>query len=681
VTAERNKVRYLKLSGSSLKKCLDGVHQATSYCNTNGIVLSVLTDGITWVIFKTFVLGEPFINKEAIVFPSLEAVESDFSLFYELLSRESVNQRLYNAIFDNIHNKRVNLSQEFYTAIPEGEIKLSQKSDIAFDLDKVFERYLSAMAGNDDEELLIECFVESRESRIADFSLEKMTANVLGNITTEKGVNEQLNTLIESSVISDSDGKLGTDQTVFIVGPTGAGKTTFLDRFFKKTLTRAVKEKCAIVNINCLDSSGNEDTIVSWLTERFIKKIETNMYNGSPTWNQLMSLYHGEYIKRSQGVDKYLYDVDKERFKIKFGEFMEKLVEKDREGYLIRLLRDLIQNRQALPIFVVDNTDENSIAFKQKIFQYLQSIRREVKHSMSIFPVTDKSAWSFSKTDIFGIYDSRSFFLPTPSPRDVFRKRAEFLKDKINTVKTDSSRGKYFADKGIQISIDDLDGFTRVLESIFVDHDFTSKTIGQLTNYNIRRTLKLSQRVLTSSVIKIEDLIRSFISEKPVVTKYTRFIDALLRGNYQLHKKGDTPEIISIYDVDSKIKQSPLLVLRILTLLQTALHNGRTIDEQHLAVDSIISYFDAIGCGEIATERALINLLNASLIESYDISISKLSPEQKLAISHKGKAHLDLASKNSVFFYQMALTTYITDKDVAYSGKNSQSFRFYPIAS
>ena len=59
--------------------------------------------------------------------------------------------------------------------------------------------------------------------------------------------------------------------------------------------------------------------------------------------------------------------------------------------------------------------------------------------------------------------------------------------------------------------------------------------------------------------------------------------------------------------------------------------------------------------------------MNASLIESYDISISKLSPEQKLAISHKGKAHLDLASKNSVFFYQMALTTYITDRDVAES--------------
>lgn len=30
--------------------------------------------------------------------------------------------------------------------------------------------------------MLVDCFVETRESRIADFSLERLTKNVLGNI-------------------------------------------------------------------------------------------------------------------------------------------------------------------------------------------------------------------------------------------------------------------------------------------------------------------------------------------------------------------------------------------------------------------------------------------------------------------------------------------------------------------
>lgn len=671
-TAQTSNIKHLKVSGSSLKDAITGIEQAASYAVPNGIVLAVLTDGLSWMIFKTFVQDSPYKEKEAIVFPSLEAVEKDFYQFYELLSRECCNKRIYNSIFDSIHNNRTNLSQELYAPFPADEIKLLQKSDLAFDLEQVFNQYLSAMAGNEDDNLLIECFVESRESRIADFSLEKMTTNVLGNISLGEDVNEQLSRLIETSVVNDS--KSGTDQTVFIVGPTGAGKTTFLERFFKKTLTRGVREQCSIISVNCLDSTGNEASIIQWLTEEIIRKIEADLFDGgTPSWDELRTLYHGEYLRRAKGVDEKLYNKDKQEFQIQFGKYMEGQVESDREGYLRRLLNELVSNRKRLPVFIIDNTDENSIEFKQRIFQFMQSLRREVKFAMAIFPVTDKSAWSFSKTDLFSIYESRSFFLPTPSPRDVFRKRAEYLKHKIKQVRSDKEKKLYFAEKGISISIDNLDGFTQALESIFVQHDFTSKTVGQLTNYNIRRTLALSQRVLTSSIIKIEDLVRSYASGKPIATKYTKFIDALLRGNYQLFKRGDTPELIPIFDVDSKTIQSPLLMLRILALLQNVMNNERNIEDQHMGINSIINYFDSIGGGEVAIENSLLTLLESGLVETYDISSKKIAPDQKVAITPKGKAHLDLATRNSVFFYQMALTSSIVDKDLVEEIKSIQN--------
>ena len=55
----------------------------------------------------------------------------------------------------------------------------------------------------------------------------------------------------------------------------------------------------------------------------------------------------------------------------------------------------------------------------------------------------------------------------------------------------------------------------------------------------------------------------------------------------------------------------------------------------------------------------------AKLIEPYDMSSTTLSSKKKLAISYKGRAHLKLASRNSVYFYQMALTTAITDSSIA----------------
>ena len=121
--------------------------------------------------------------------------------------------------------------------------------------------------------MLINCFVETRESRIADFSLEKITANVLGNISpNNKDVDKELANLIEMSVEVESG------QTIFIVGPTGAGKSAFLDRFFRKTLSNKLRQQCLVVRVNCLDASGREKTVLRWLTEQLIACLEELLY-------------------------------------------------------------------------------------------------------------------------------------------------------------------------------------------------------------------------------------------------------------------------------------------------------------------------------------------------------------------------------------------------------------------
>ncbi len=678
-TIEKKQVRHLKISGSSLKRAMPGIDQAASYSLANGIPITVLTDGISWIVFKTFTPGENFKTKEAIVFPSLEAVISSFSYFFDLLSKGQFNKRLYNSIFDDLHNKRLLLTQGLISPLAESDVKISQKSDIAFDLDRVFSNFFSRLTGDVDEDLLIECFVETRESRIADFSLEKMTMSVLGNIVPkDKSVDTELASLIKTNVETDPS---ESGQTVFIVGPTGAGKTTFLDRFFRKTLPNSIRRKCVLIRVNCLDATGREDTALTWITERLISELEKEVYKeGAPTWDELLGLYMGEYKRRLGGVDAQLYTRDKQAFKEKFGEFLDQKVESDREGYLKRILEDVVNNRGMLPIILIDNTDEFTNEYKQKFFQFTQSLRRHINHCLVIFPVTDKSAWSFSKTDIFGIYESRSFFLPTPSPREVFRKRIDFLKNAIaehGENKNNKNKKTYLSGTGIKISIQNLDGFAQVLENIFVDHDYTSKTLGELTNYNIRRTLLLSQRIMTSSVIKIEDLIKSYLIGKFVATDFATFMEALMKGDYEVYKQGDNHEIYPIFQVDSEVRQSPLLNLRILTLLDSANKGSRTVEDKHLGIQSVIDYFNSIGCSESAMDKVLMSLLDAGLIEPYDASNRNLSQDQKLAISYRGVVHLRLATHNSVFFYQMALTTAVTNEEVALKIKSIYSSKLF----
>lgn len=659
-TANKERIKYLQLSGSALKRNDDGITQAASYALPNGLPLAILTDGQSWIFFKPFIQGENFKSKEAIVFPSLNSILNDFSVFYDLIHKHQIRNRVYHRVFDELHENRNIVIDSFKAPFSEDSIMLSRKSELAFDLEKIFDNFFDRIT--EDDELIYSCFVESQESKIAEFSLEKMTASILGNITKyEESIDSQLAVIVKTALAEENnDGR-----TVFIIGPTGSGKTTFIERFFKKTLITDLRQRCLLININCLDFTGNEEGITAKLIERVINIIENLIYdNSGPSWTQLQGLYHSEYKKQSTGLYSRLYIHDKEKFKDKFTEYLEKKVAEDREGYLVRILIDAIKNRKMLPVFIIDNTDEFSLSFQEKVFQFSQSLKRNINHCLVIFPVTDKSAWRFSKTDIFGIYESKSFFLPTPSPREVFNKRIEFLKSKITSE--DGEKKRYFLSKGIQVSIANIEAFAGAIEDIFVQHDYTSKTVGEFANYNIRRTLLLAKRVLTSSEIKIDDLIKSYISHKPISTDYNKFMDALIKGNYEFFKESsDSPEVLNIFTVDKKIKQSPLLKIRILKLLKSIDKADSKIEERHISVDSLTSYFDGLGCSESGMFAALKYLLENQLVEAFDNTITDIGIDQKLAITHRGRVHLKLATSNSAFFFQMALVTPIRNEDAA----------------
>ena len=668
-TAVIEKHRTLKISGSSLKNCMSGIQQAFSYASESGIPISVVTDGITWIIFKTWIQGSGYKEKEAFVFPSLKAIENSFGIFYELLAYECYSNKTYNLLFDQIHNSRSSLSIPIHAPLESDEINILQKSPIAFDLEKIFNSFFTQLIGERNSEIMNECFVESNESRIADYSLEKITNSILNNLPKDKyRVENELSDLIRDNVQAELSSDY--DLSVFIVGPTGSGKTTYIDRFFAKILPKSTRESCLTINVNCLDASGEKSTATAWIAEEIILMLERDLFDeGHPGYKDLQGMYFSQYKRMASGYLKKIYENDRNAFDEKFAEFLEAEIRGNREGYLESLLHFAIHNRKKLPIIIVDNTDEFTLDFKIQIFQFCNSYRRKVKHCMLMFPVTDKSAWSFSKTDIFTIHQSRSFFLPTPSPREVFRKRIEYLNKKL--VFADLAQKKeYLTNKGIKIELKDITKFAQVLEDIFVENNFTAKTLGELTNYNIRSIMNLSKRIITSPVMRIEDLITSYVTTEPI--SYAKFIDALIRGDYEAYRvsTGEDFGVIPIFKVDSSKAHSPLLMLRILALLKATKFSGRDIEEKHLTVQSIVQYFEALGADELDIERCLAELVSLKLTEPYDPSISALSNSQKLAITYKGLAHYDLATKNSVYFYQMAITTGIADPEIVYQIKN-----------
>lgn len=659
----QDKLSHYKIKGPALREVSAEISQTFQYGSRLGAPICVLTDGNVWIIFKTFSDGVSYFEQEAFTFHSINAVFENFSEFYELLSKECVSQRLYATVFDKMKHGRLSLNRELYTAIAQDEIKLLPQSDMAFDVDRIFKAFFQKLTGDQDEELLVECFVDTKESRFADYSIEKITNHIISNIRKENiDITDQLQEAVSDTIESE----LG--ETIFIIGPTGAGKSTFITRFFSKTLNKDVRDSCIVTRINFIKHTGDLDVQLDWITEQIIASLEKQIFeSGQADWESLRGLYFDIYQRRSQGVDKLLYEKDKPAFQLKFSSVIEEHVETKREDYLQRLLKNIVNNRKKLPVIVIDNTDEFSIDVKTKLFQYFNALKLQCGHMLLVFPITDKSAWSFFRTEISNIHTSKSFALPTPPPREVFRRRIDFIKAKIEAEAISHAgeqRASYFTTKGIRVQFENLAKFVAVIETLFVDDETLSTLVGELANYNIRVALALSNRIMASPILDVDALVKSYISGRSAIPERYKIIKSLICGRYS-HQWKDVAEIFSIFDSQKNYVTSPLIYIRVLGYLNELKRNSKTVDQMYITVDSVLEYFDPLLSSEPAIFECLKTLWESQLIDSFDPSGGVFGSDQRVGITPRGQAHLRLALNDWSFVGELALTAELDNESVA----------------
>ena len=244
-------------------------------------------------------------------------------------------------------------------------------------------------------------------------------------------------------------------------------------------------------------------------------------------------------------------------------------------------------------------------------------------------------------------------------------KKIEYLREKKSKELIKSGKKDYMTVSGITIKIGNLDAFAAVIESIFVNQDYPAKQVGEFSNFNMRKALGLAKRVITSAVIHLEDLVKSYITGEMVAPNPAAFANALIKGDYDFYKPGDEPLLFPIFQIDHAIVQSPLLNLRVLTLLSDLARVASEDDQRYMTVNSILAYFGTMAVPEVSTQRSLEALLAAGLLEPYDLSKKNYSDDQRLAITYSGRSHLSFGLFNPVYFEQMALTTRIPDTDIA----------------
>lgn len=644
--------RFYKVGGAALRDAQEGLAQAARYCSSRSVPYAALTNGLTWIGFRAVrVDGIEYLDGVAAVFPDLEAINSRFAEFYDLFSQEGVRLRLYSVYLDREEGSALSSVDPLVSVVPPSDIYLMRKSDLARDMEQLFNEFFKTLTGDSDQELLTHCFVESPESHEADRSLEKITRELVNYVQTIRGeAGYELRREIETSF----ETKRG--QVVLIVGNKGAGKTTFVERFFKFKLDRGLREKCLVLKIDLAEFPGGVDGLQEWLTDRLIDAAEQVLYQGrSPSYDELQGIFFDHYQRWSQGEHKHLYDTNIDAFKIKFGEFIADRRRDKPYAYLTSVLKRAVRQRSVVPCVIFDNADNFPAHFQDAVFQYAYSLFRAVSLSVVVVPITDRTIWRLSKAGALQSYSAKTLYLPVPSTKSVLEKRILFIKRKLDEG-VDKSR-QYFTSRGLRVTMENMPAFAACVEEAFIRTDYIARRIGALTNYDLRRGLELSQKIITAPILKVDELVSAYFAKQDIRIQEKRIVQALLYGDYNKFKQEAHEYVLNLFALEAGCLNSPLLRLSILRLLIDKENAASDDLGAYITFEEIDHYFENMGAATRAVHAGVEEMVKYRLIEPYEPTVEEITPTTRLAVTPSGHMHFEMCINYAVYLEQMALTT------------------------
>ena len=650
-----------KLSGPVFKNdtVQEGIGQAVNYSAYKGTELACVTNGREWIVFRSNRIGDGVdtLEGKGFVFPSLRCVSDQFRLFYDLLAKPRVNNLVFRGLLQEAEGRIIRRTDFDKRLRPAESAQFLKQPEIAPALDRIMTSFFQRLTDEHDKEMLEECFVETKESKAAEQRLLRLAEDLVGHIRpldTRSG--EQLSDLLEHAR------KTRLNQFILIVGTKGAGKSTFIQRFFDLKLPATLRDVCVPISVNLSDSEGDEHRVVEWLRLTLLEKAEHALGAGIPSWDEIVGhMFFSEYQRWSTSSMKHLYERDKQEFKIQFGRHIERIRSENPFEYIRGLLRNLVTGRKQLPCLVFDNADHFSIEFQERVFQFARSIF-EQELCVVIMPITDKTSWQLSGQSALQSFENEALLLPTPSARQVVEKRIEFVLKKLKLDQT-KEKESYFVGKGIRVYFTDLLKFATALQEIFLNSDKTAYWLGCLANHDIRQVLALSRDLINSPHLGFDEALKAYVTASVVNIPEYKIRRAMIRGRYDIYPGDNHKFVHNAFDLNAEIRTSPLLGLRILQVAKdAAIRHGET-KSSYIAKTDLVAYVCGMGFERRAVLLWLDALLKRGLLFNYDPTWVDEQHATQLELSPAGELHLFWGCGGYDYLIAMAETTPIRDED------------------
>ncbi len=625
------------------------IQQVKEYARNQGVGLAAATNGIQWVIFLASRAdgvapdsgyGFIFRSKEELLDPA------KFKIFFNLFSRKSVQNQTFLAQFSKVEGRLRSAAPpqaSRLVSVRRGPDQQPKKSDIAKALDPLIRELFLTLTPEKEREIVRECFVETRESLAADDVLQRLISEITDNIEKIDTKGQVLTREVEERIQSSDS------QTVAIVGQIGAGKSTYLDRFFEHILRSDLRKQVLLVRLQLENARPDSATFAQYLRQQTIESVRNSVFGTeAPTFEQLKGAFYSLYDQLKKGEHAPLYKRDQNAFDELFSVKLEQL-KSDQEAHLRMLLSHGTKSLKKLICIVYDNVDHFENDIQTMTFQHAQWVNG-LGRVLSIVPVRDSTYWQASTRGPFHAQPHVTLYLPRPSVGKVLVSRFKYAELQLDKLDRAEEEVSLYSLKGLRIKVEHPKELFQILHQLFSKEVYPNHILTGLSGGNIRAALRIFHETMTSPHMPIDKLLAAYLSQGTYKLRRRdkfHFERAVMLGHWKYFKQERSAHVLNALCTPRHLEASPLLALRICERL----YDIRTLDNSQAergfeSVSNLLSYFAATGVPSTLVDEAIVILVQKALLEPYDrraLSSTKVDANSEdfrfVRLSTSGRLH------------------------------------------
>lgn len=604
---------------STVKNLQSYITQAQTYSFRNGIEYAGVTNGLQWVIFKAVRTDGIHLAKgRVIVFKSLEDILSRFSDFWNLLSRQGVENNSLAKAFQPVY-------AAFQYKRPVDELhNRSEKitrNKLSADLEPLIREYMGEITDEKSKEKLRELFVKGPAlGRVLDAVEHRLTLSLSNTVAQSSRVFQHKDTEGLKSAVKKKIDALVTlparGEVILLLGRVGSGKTTFVNHFLRIDL-KDTFERHFLVPLDFRDKEkGQEVRDFFYDTLRqFLSKNELFLLL---TGKNLRRVYAPEIKALSVGPLAGVEKANKKRFEEKIADFLYDRY-RDVEDYFTRTLRFLADKCGVRCVIVFDNVDQLDGGLQQEIFTFAHSVVGKT-HALAILTMWEETYLRSKRGGALSAYQTMAHTIPPTSVVDIIERRLEYALEKL---KAGGIARLLLPEESL---VDDVEHFlSLVRQSLLHNRKRVRYFLESLAMGNLRRAMDVFSIFLTSGHTDAGKMLSAHGEDGSYDIPLHEFIKSIGLGDSRYYQS-DSSLVLNLFSISDESRPSHFTKMRLLEYL--FFHRARSSFAYGIGfvpTPVICDDFKKIGTSETDIFESLKNLGSLALVENDEYDFRRVS--------------------------------------------------------